>query len=293
MAKSFDPSELVLAPDGSLYHIRLFPEQIADTVLLVGDPGRVKTISSYFSSIESTSDNREISSATGIYNGTRLTVLSTGMGTDNIDIVITELDAAVNIDLKKKELHTNHKALNLIRLGTCGALQPNINAGECILSEYAIGIDGLLYFYKGNEKVIDKDMTRHFVSHMQWPTELPNPYAIKSSEDLLQKINLPFHKGITVTAPGFYGPQGREIRLETAIENVNEKLAGFSFSNRQITNLEMETSALYGLSRMLGHNALTSCLVIANRSNGTFLSDYKPYMNRMIEQILNQLTVSI
>ena len=288
MTKTLDPSELVLSSDGSLYHIRLFPEQIADTVLLVGDPARVKTISSFFDTIESTSENREISSATGIYKGKRLTVLSTGMGTDNIDIVVTELDAAVNVNLRKKEFNENHRSLNLIRLGTCGALQPDISAGECIISEYAIGIDGLLYFYKGNDSVIEKEMTQHFVSHTQWASELPTPYAVKASDFLFQKIDLPFHKGITVTAPGFYGPQGREIRLETSMENVNAKLAGFSFANHRITNLEMETSALYGLSRMLGHNALTTCLVIANRSNGTFLSDYKPKMNLMIEQLLEK-----
>ena len=286
--KTFNPSELVLAPDGSLYHIRLFPEQIADTVLLVGDPERVKTISSFFDAVESTTQNREIFSATGTYKGKRLTVLSTGMGTDNIDIVVTELDAAVNIDLKEKKIKAEHKTLNLIRIGTSGALQPEIVAGESIISEYAIGIDGLLYFYKEHEAVIDADLTKSFIKQTNWSENLPTPYGVKGSEYLMEKLNIARHRGITVTAPGFYGPQGREIRLEPSVENGNERLADCRFPNGRILNLEMETSALYGLGKMLGHHTITVCLVIANRSNGSFLSDYKQKMNEMIQDVLEK-----
>ncbi len=290
MKRRIEESELIIKPDGSIYHLNLHPEEIANTIILVGDPGRVPTVSSAFDSIEVKKQNREIVTHTGLYNGQRLTVLSTGMGTDNIDIIINELDALVNIDLKRREIKDTHTALNLIRLGTSGSLQANIPVDSFIASEYAVGLDGLAYFYQQHPQVIDQEFTNAFIQDTQWPDFLPKPYVIKGSDSLLRMLGNEFTHGTTATAPGFYGPQGRELRLNTTYPDLNQKLQNFSYHGKAITNLEMESSAIYALGQMLGHNTITTCAVIANRVNRTFSKDYKKTVQQLIELLLEKIS---
>jgi uridine phosphorylase len=294
MDRKFIPdSQLVLHGDGSVYHLRLFPEQIADTVILVGDPNRVAKISALFDVIEHQVSNRELVTHTGIYKGKRITALSTGMGTDNIDIVLNELDALVNIDLKQRTIKEKHTRLKLIRLGTSGALQPDIPVGDSFLaSKYALGLDGLLHFYADSVQHIHHEMTDAFVEHMKWSPLLPSPYVVGCSESLMEQLAFDYRKGITATSPGFYGPQGRVLRLPLSDEGMNKKIESFSFEGQNITNFEMESSALYGLSMLLGHDALTICLVIANRVTEKFSSDYHPFMERLIKNTLDRLAGS-
>ena len=294
MDRKFIPdSQLVLHGDGSVYHLRLFPEQIADTVILVGDPNRVAKISALFDVIEHQVSNRELVTHTGIYKGKRITALSTGMGTDNIDIVLNELDALVNIDLKQRTIKEKHTRLKLIRLGTSGALQPDIPVGDSFLaSKYALGLDGLLHFYADSVQHIQHEMTDAFVEHMKWSPLLPSPYVVGCSESLMDLLAFDYRKGITATSPGFYGPQGRVLRLPLSDEGMNKKIESFSFEGQNITNFEMESSALYGLSMLLGHDALTICLVIANRVTEKFSSDYHPFMEKLIKNTLDRLAGS-
>jgi len=289
MENNLKSSELVLANDGSLYHIHLKNEHIADTVFLVGDPGRVAMFEELFDSVEHKSSNREICSATGIYKGTRITALSTGMGTDNIDIVVNELDAAVNIDLETRMPKAEHRTLNLIRIGTSGALHADIPVGGLVASEYALGLDGLLNFYAHDEALFEKDMNDAFARHANLPPQIEKTYLVKGSETLLKALGEGCVKGITATACGFYGPQGRQLRLRTAIDDINGILASFNYNGHRITNFEMETSAIYGLSKLLGHNALTVCVIIANRVTGNFLSDYHPQMRQTIQTMMDRV----
>lgn len=290
VTKRIPNSQLVLNSDGSVYHLKLFPEQIADTVLLVGDPNRVKKVSAFFDRIELEVANREIITHTGYYKGKRISVLSTGMGTDNIDIVINELDALVNIDLKTREIRKEHTRLNLIRLGTSGALQADIPVGDSfIASAYALGLDGLLHFYHNAQMVIHNEMTEAFVNHMVYNNKLPYPYVVKASDKLLKKLAFDYQQGITATAPGFYGPQGRSLRLALADQKMNERIESFRYDGHRITNFEMESSALYGLSKMLGHEALTICVIIANRVSEKFAADYHPHMENLIKNTLDRL----
>ena len=280
-------SELTLAPDGSLYHIRLTRSTLADKVLLVGDPGRVNMFKEIFDSVEFESQNREIHALTGTYHGTRLTALSTGMGCDNIDIVLTELDAALRVE--NGEWHEDcDRHLQLVRIGTSGSLQADIDCGSVVASAYAIGLDGLMNYYREWDFPLSP-MNQTFMVHMGLGHRLASPYCVRSSEKLLLQVAPDFHHGITVTAPGFYGPQGRTIRLHPAIDNLNEKLASFSWHNVRVTNLEMETSAIYGFSHLLGHDALTVCLIIANRPNGTFLNDYYDQMRQLVGTVVERL----
>lgn len=283
-------SELVLAPDGSLYHIRLTSSTLSDKVLLVGDPERVNMFKDIFESIEYESHNREIHALTGLYHGTRLTALSTGMGCDNIDIVMTELDAALRVDGGQWTDHSD-RHLQLVRIGTSGSLQADIDCGSHVASAYAIGLDGLMNYYKewaaGSGQWAA--MEEAFLEHMQLNERLAHPYCVAGSPLLLNKIATDMHHGITATAPGFYGPQGRTIRLHPAIDDLNEKLASFSYNNLPVTNLEMETSAIYGFSHLLGHQALTVCLIIANRPRGTFLNDYHPQMRQLVGTVVERL----
>ncbi|RLD61172.1 MAG: phosphorylase, partial [Bacteroidetes bacterium] len=258
-------SELILHPDGEIYHLKLKPENLANTIILVGDPGRVEVVSSFFDTIEYVGQNREICTHTGTLNNKRLTVMSTGMGTDNIDIVMNELDALVNIDLQERKPKEKHTSLDIIRLGTSGALQPDIPLNSFVMSDYGLGIDGLLNFYKVKDGVIDQKLTDAFIKQMNWPDSFAKPYAIHASEKLTQKMGDGFVHGITATAPGFYGPQGRVLRLGLSYPDINENLHKFNFENNRIVNFEMETSALYGLGKMLGHETLTVCVAIANR----------------------------
>lgn len=283
-------SELILNPDGSVYHLKLKPGDIARDIILVGDPGRVETISKYFDSIELKVQNREIITHTGSYKGKRLSVMSTGMGTDNIDIVVNELDALVNIDLDKREIKSELTSLNLIRLGTSGALQPEIPLNAFIVSTHAMGIDGLLHFYTTKHPAFDQNMADAFHKHAHWPSKLPTPYAVKASDSLLQKLGQDFVKGITATAPGFYGPQGRKLRLDLATDDLNHRLETFDYEGLKITNFEMETSALYGLSALLGHNALTVCVAIANRHRKEYNRDYKSHVDQLVQIMLERLT---
>ena len=283
-------SELILNPDGSVYHLHLKPENLADTIIVVGDPGRVKEISKHFDRIDFMVQNRELFTHTGTIGNKRLTVLSTGMGTDNLDSVINELDAVVNIDLATREPKTTHTKLNIIRMGTAGALQSDISPGDFVASSYGVGLDGLLYFYEKGKSVMDKGLADAFTSFVGWDSKLPGVYAVPCSQALMQKLGHGLTQGITLTAPGFYGPQGRELRLKLAFPELNHKIENFEFKGNRISNFEMETSALYGLGTMLGHETLTICTIVANRVNQTFASDYHSDVERLIRMILNRLT---
>ena len=288
--KIIPASELILHEDHSVYHLKIKPENLADTVILVGDPQRVELVSDYFDKIEFKGENREIRTHTGTLNKKRLTVMSTGMGVDNIDIVLNELDALVNIDLETRTVKDKHKTLTLFRLGTSGALQPDVPPNAFVLSEYGLGLDGVLRYYQNAEKVIDNELSRAFISHAQWPSDLPKPYAVQSSESLFNLFKDHFITGITATAAGFYAPQGRELRLPLAYPEINNKMQEFSYRNRKIVNFEMETSALYGLSRLLGHHALTMCVAIANRNKNNFNQNYKTAIKELIELLLEIIT---
>ncbi len=282
-------SELVLAPSGSLYHINMTGEQLADDIFLVGDPNRVNMFKTLFDSIEFESQNREIHSLTGRYKGHRFTALSTGMGCDNIDIVVTELDAAANIDLASRTVKAEHRTLNMVRIGTSGSLHSDIPVGSLVASAYAIGLDGLLNYYQHDDSQLDEPMAQAFERHMQLPSRMARPYCVAGSPTLLQRVAPFTRQGITATAPGFYAPQGRNIRIAPSISDLNEKLATFSWNNLKVTNLEMETSAIYGLSALMGHNALTVCLIIANRADGTFLNSYHDQMRDAIVRIMDTM----
>ncbi len=283
-------SELVLAPDGSLYHIHLNSSTLADKVLLVGDPARVDMFKGVFETVEFESHNRELHALTGIYHGTRMTALSTGMGCDNIDIVMTELDAALRVEngVWKEE---SDRHLQLVRIGTSGSLQAEIDCGSYVAAAYAIGLDGLMNYYK--EWAVNSgqwaEMEDAFREHMGLDEQLAHPYCVQGSPRLLNKLACDMHHGITATAPGFYGPQGRTIRLHPAIDDLNEKLASFCWDGTPVTNLEMETSAIYGFSHLLGHEALTVCLIIANRPCGTFLNDYHTQMRELVGTVVERL----
>lgn len=285
----FPETELILSSEKRVYHINLRNEDIADDVIVVGDQNRVAQISSYFSKIDFKTEHREFITHTGTFNGKRITVLSTGIGTDNIDIVLNELDAAVNINLEKRELNPAHRKLNIIRLGTSGALQGEIPVNGLVASSHGIGLDGLLNFYEGWKTINEDLISEAFIKQTNWQKNLPYPYCVAASETLLNKFN-DTHVGITATAPGFYGPQGRQIRLKASAPNLNELLTAFKLNDLRITNFEMETSALYGLGKLLDHNCLTICVIIANRVRKEFTSDYKKSVEILIENCLNKLS---
>ncbi len=284
-------SELILNKDGSIFHLHLLPENIADTIILVGDQDRVDMISKYFDKVEFKVQNREFKTHTGYYHGKRLSVLSTGIGTDNIDIVLNELDAICNIDLKSREPKSTHKSLDLIRIGTSGALQGDIPVDTPIISEMAIGFDGLLNFYADRNKVSEAEIEKHFLEHTGWNSKLATPYFVEASDKLLKKVGKEdMRHGLTISAPGFYGPQGRQLRLPLADPNLNEKITAFDHQGKKITNYEMESSAIFGLSKLLGHNAVTVCNIIANRIRKEYSADYKISMEKLIVKILDRLT---
>ena len=282
-------TEMPLLADGSVYHLNLQPQEIADTVILVGDPGRVPLVSAKFEQIEVRKQNREMVTHTGTYKGKRLSVLSTGMGTDNLDIVLNELDALVNIDLQKREPKQIHKSLKLIRLGTCGGIQPDMEVDSFIASQYALGMDGLLHYYQHEKEASDEEIVRTFMAKTAWNNNLPRPYAIKSADSLLDTIAFDMRKGITLTASGFYAPQCRVLRLPLGMPDFAHRLIGIQAKNLPFTNMEMETSALYALSHLLGHQALTVCVVIFNRPNKEFSKDYHPAMEKLIETVLERV----
>jgi len=281
----FHETELILTSENRVYHINLKAEDIADDVIVVGDQYRVPQISAHFSSIEFKTHHREFVTHTGIYEGKRITVLSTGIGTDNIDIVMNELDAAVNINPVTRTHNEKHRTLNVIRLGTSGALQADIPVNGLVVSSHGLGLDGLLNFYEGWQSINENEISNSFIKHTNWLQNLPYPYCVAAASDLLNKF-----VGITATAPGFYGPQGRQIKLKAAMPSLNELLTDYKLNNLRITNFEMETSALYGLGKLLGHNCLTICVIIANRVRKEFTSDYKKSVEVLIENCLQKLT---
>lgn len=285
----FPDTELIVTDKKTVYHIDLNNDHIADDVLVVGDQNRVSMISKFFSKIEHKVEHREFVTHTGYYEGKRITVLSTGIGPDNIDIVVNELDAAVNIDLEKRELKEKRRSLNIIRLGTSGSLQPDIPVNGLVVSEYGIGLDGLLNFYQDFNKVNEEALSAAFMKHTNWLPNLAYPYSVKADEMLFNKFKTGNFAGITATAPGFYGPQGRTLRLNPAMKNLNEQLTNFEFQGKKITNFEMECAALYGLGKMLGHHCLTICVILANRATKQFTSDYKKSVEIMITSTLDRL----
>ncbi len=283
-------TDLILNPDGSIYHLRLLPGDIADTILLVGDPGRVQQVSNRFDSVEVVKENREFVTHTGRYKGMRVSVLSTGIGTDNIDIVLNELDALVNVDLSQRCIKEGHSKLRLIRMGTSGALRPDIPVGSTILSKVACGFDGLYHFYQDDKHISIPEMTQSFIRHTGWKKALSDPYFIEGSKTLAHLFeNDELVSGITISTPGFYAPQVRRIRLSPFDTQLVEKTGSFEFDGLRINNFEMECSALYALSALLGHEAITMCVAIANRIDKTFLEDYKPYVDRLIQFVLDKL----
>ncbi|PKP36834.1 MAG: phosphorylase [Bacteroidetes bacterium HGW-Bacteroidetes-15] len=289
--RTIEPSELIINPDGSIFHLHLRPEDISNKIILVGDPGRVDTVASFFSRIEFTTANREFKTITGYFNGKRITVVSTGIGTDNIDIVVNELDALVNIDLKTRQEKQEKSKLTIVRLGTSGALQPDIPVDSFVLTSIAIGFDGLLNFYKGRNQISDLAMEKAFIEHTQWNPLCAKPYFVPSSAELMSLFEDMTIKGVTISAPGFYGPQGRVLRLPLADSNLNASIESFRYKNQRITNFEMESSAINGLSLLMGHNALTICAIIANRVTKEASADYKKNIKNLIEQTLNRLTL--
>jgi uridine phosphorylase len=285
-----EPSELIINPNGSIFHLHLRPSDISETVILVGDPGRVDTVASFFSRIEFTVSNREFKTVTGIFNGKRISVVSTGIGTDNIDIVVNELDALVNIDLETRQEKSDKKELTMVRLGTSGALQPDIPVDSFVLTSTAIGFDGLLNFYHGRNKVSDLEMEAAFIEHTKWNPLCAKPYFVESAPELVSLFQDITIKGVTISAPGFYGPQGRVLRLPLADDSLNTSIESFRYKGQKITNFEMESSAINGLSLLLGHKSVTICAIIANRVTKQASADYKANMKKLIEQSLIHLT---
>ncbi|MGJ8592904.1 MAG: nucleoside phosphorylase [Aquaticitalea sp.] len=284
-------SELIINPDGSVYHLNLRPEHLANTVITVGDPDRVDTVTKHFDTIEFQTKKREFHTQTGTYKGKRITVISTGIGTDNIDIVFNELDALVNIDLEKREIKSELTTLDIIRIGTSGSIQKDIPINSFLISEYAVGFDSLLHFYKSEEFQFN-EISESLVRHTNWSPLKSKPYVVKCDDDLLKQFSSnKTHRGFTATNVGFYGPQGRILRLPIQDDSLNDKLANFNYDGMPITNLEMETAGIYGLSKLLGHRALSMNAIIANRATGEFTQDSKKVVNDLIVYTLDKLTI--
>lgn len=291
MVKRIIPSsELIINADGSVFHLHLCPEQLADTVILVGDPARVDMVASFFDKIELDVASREFHTITGVYRGKRISCVSHGIGTDNIDIVLTELDALKNVDFNTREIKSKFTQLTLIRIGTSGGLQPFCPVGSNVVSCRSIGFDGLLNFYSVPEDYIDLDFESAFCEYVGWGNRLASPYVVSADEDLVEKIGKDMVKGVTISAPGFYGPQGRYVRLPLAFPLLNEKIGSFEYKGERITNFEMESSALAGLARLLGHKAVTICNIIAGRVDKSMNTEYKGGMAELIKIVLERLT---
>ena len=283
-------SELIINADGSAFHIHMRPEDLADIVIVFGDPGRVKMFESLFEKIEVKGQSREFAFATGIYNGNRVTALSHGIGCDNIDIVMTELDALANIDFKTREVKPEHKTLTIVRIGTCGAIQPEIPLGSFILSHISVGCDGLMNWYEGRDKIALLDFEEEFKKAVKWDRHLPDPYFVRASERLIDLFKDCTVKGMTVSASGFYGPQGRVVRQGLAMPDMLEDFEKFEYKGYKITNFEMEGSALAGMAAKLGHDAITVCCAIAHRYLKDANTDYKPRVNELVKLVLDKLT---
>lgn len=289
--KHFPPSELIINADGSIFHLHLKPEQLADNVILVGDPGRVALVANYFDSQEFAVSSREFNTITGTYKGKRITVLSTGIGTDNIDIVMNELDALANIDLKTRTEKPDFRQLKIVRIGTCGGMQPEIPLGSFLISEKSIGFDGMINFYAGRDGVCDLEFEAALVKHLEWNKQLAAPYVVDAYMGLVEKIGKDdMIRGVTISANGFYGPQGRELRVGLADPQLNDKIESFRYGKYKITNYEMEGSAIAGLAKLMGgHKAMTVCCVIANRRVEAANTDYKPYIEKLVQTVLDRI----
>lgn len=290
MKTFFEPSELIINDDGSVFHLHLKPEQVAHKIILVGDPGRVSTVASHFESVECDVSSREFRTITGLFQGKRVTVLSTGIGCDNIDIVLNELDALVNIDFNTRQLKPTLTQLELIRIGTCGGLQPYTPIGSYVVSRKSIGFDGLLNFYANRNAVCDLPFEEAFKKHMNWNPLLCAPYVIDNDTELIERINKgDMVNGVTISCGGFFGPQGRELRLPLADPDQNTKVEAFEYEGYHITNFEMESSALAGLSKLMGHHAMAVCMVIANRLGKTANSGYRSTIDHLIKVVLERI----
>lgn len=290
--KYFAESELIINKDGSVFHLHVRPEQLADKVILVGDPGRVALVASHFEEKEMEVESREFRTVTGTYKGKRITVISTGIGCDNIDIVMNEVDALANIDFQTRTEKQQLRSLEIVRIGTCGGLQLNTPEGTFICSEYSVGFDGLLNFYEGRNAVCDLKMERALISHLGWTGNMcqPYPYVIKADENLVERIaRNDMVRGITVACGGFFGPQGRQLRVPLVDPHQNEKIESFEYDGMHITNFEMESSALAGLAKLMGHRATTACMVIANRRAGKANTGYKNIIDDLITLVLDRI----
>lgn len=290
MSNIIPETELILNPNGSVYHLKLLPENIADNIIIVGDQGRVEAVSKFFDIIDFKIQNREFITHGGTFKGKRVMVLSSGIGTDNIDILVNELDAAVNIDLKTRIIKEQKRSLNIVRIGTSGALQQDIPVDSFVVSTHGLGFDGLMNYYLDLPSINDNEISEAFIKQTNWNNNLPYPYVVKGSDTLINKIGFDLIKGITATAPGFYGPQGRKLRLSPWVEDFNQQLTDFKFKENRITNFEMETSALYGLGSLLGHQTCTVCAIIANRVAKQYSKNYHVAVEQLIQLVLERLT---
>lgn len=290
MSTYYAPSELIINEDGSVFHLHVKPEQLASKVILVGDPGRVGLVASHFDIIECHITSREFHTITGMYRGKRITVLSTGIGCDNIDIVVNELDALANIDFNTRTQKAEFRQLEMVRIGTCGGLQPDTPVGTYVCSRKSIGFDGLLNYYAGRNNVCDLPFEEAFTHHMQWNPQKGAPYVIDNNAELLARINQgDMVDGVTISAGGFFGPQGRKLRIPLEDPDQNEKIMAFEYAGHRITNFEMEGSAIAGLSRLLGHKAMTVCMVIANRRAKEANTGYKNSIDNLIEKVVERI----
>ena len=290
MKKVFAPSELIINEDGSVFHLHVRPEQLADKIILVGDPGRVQTVASHFDRLECDIQSREFHTITGWFQGKRISVVSTGIGCDNIDIVLNELDALANIDFETRTEKDQLRSLELVRIGTCGGLQPNTPVGTYIASCKSIGFDGLLNFYAGRNEVCDLAFEEAFKQHMHWNPLLCAPYVIDANAELIERVaGKEMVRGVTIACGGFFGPQGRELRIPLADPDQNRKVEAFEYQGWKITNFEMESSALAGLARLMGHRAMTCCMVIANRLAGEANTGYKGTIDGLIRLVLERI----
>ena len=289
-SQTIQPSELILTPEGKIYHLDLAPSQLAPTIITVGDPGRVEMVSKYFDTIETTAQHREFKTHTGIYKGKRISVISTGIGPDNIDIVFNELDALVNIDFEKRQVNRKLTSLDIIRIGTSGGLTPEIEVDSFVVSALGIGLDNVMHYYDKTDKIFNRDFAQSFIDHTQWNPDNSVPYAVEADKGLLKKLSSgKTIQGITITNVGFYGPQGLVLRAKLKDENLNEKLTSFRYKRKKITNLEMETATMYGMAKLLGHRAVSMNAIVANRASGSFSENASKTIDALIQYTLEKI----
>lgn len=283
-------SELILTPEGKIYHLNLSPSQLAPIIITVGDPDRVDMVSKYFDTIETTAQHREFKTHTGTYKGKRISVISTGIGPDNIDIVFNELDALVNIDFEKRQVKKKLTSLDIIRIGTSGGLTPDVKVDSFLISAMGIGLDNVMHYYDKTDKIFNRDFAQAFIDHTQWNPDNSVPYAVDADKNLFKKFSSEkTNSGITITNVGFYGPQGRVLRAKLKDASLNEKLTSFRYKKKKITNLEMETATMYGMAKLLGHRALSMNAIIANRASGTFSKNASKTIDALIHYTLKKI----